>query len=216
MPPSRIVRLRSIVERGLPQDRARPLRGGVVGEPRLHRRERVGLVLACPGGEVAPPPRQQVGVAHLLQHARAEPLVGEQRQPVEDRVLLVRRGVGVGVGLVQRLHGVLEDRLHARPPLLPEALRHAHHRVGGAVAVGEDARVEQVDARRAAPVGEVDEPHLVDERLGYVPEQVFDEVGVGVDDDDRVAVAARRLLAELVHDEVLHERRLAHARTRHV
>ena len=39
---------------------------------------------------------------------------------------------------------------------------------------------------------------------------------MGVDDDDRVAVAARRLLAQLVHDEVQHQRRLAHARARHV
>ena len=125
-------------------------------------------------------------------------------------------GGGVGVGLVQGLHRLLEDRLHARPPLLPEAARHAHDRVGGAVAVAEDARVEQVDAGRAAGVGEVDEPDLSDQRLRDVPEDALHEVGVGVDDDDRVAVAPRRLLLHLVLDEVLHERRLPHARARRV
>ncbi len=201
---------------GLTEDGARPLRGGVVGEPRLHGRERVGAVLAAPAPEVALPPVQQELVAHALQHEGAEAVVGEQAQPVEDRVLLLGGGGGVGVVLVQGLHDLLEDRLHARSPLLPEPLRHAHDRVGGAVAVGEDARVEQVDAGVAALAREVEQAYLPRQGLGDLLEDVGDEVGVGVDDDDRVAIAARRLLAQPVRDEVLHERRLAHARARDV
>ena len=42
------------------------------------------------------------------------------------------------------------------------------------------------------------------------------EVGVGIDDDDGVAVPARRLLRHLVRDDVVHERGLAHAGAGHV
>ena len=54
---------------------------------------------------------------------------------------------------------MLEDRLHARTPLLPQAPCDPHHRVGRAVAVGEHARIEQVDAHRTRIVRQVDQPH---------------------------------------------------------
>ena len=115
------------------------------------------------------------------------------------------------VGLVEGLDGLLEDGLHPRPPLLPQALRHAHHRVGGAVPVGEDAGVQQVDAGGAGLVGQVDQPHPVDERLWDVFEDAGRQVGVGVDDDDGVRVPALGLLPQLVRDEVVHQGGLAHA-----
>ena len=114
------------------------------------------------------------------------------------------------VGLVEGLDGLFEDGLHPRPPLLPEALGDAHHRVGGAVPVGEDAGVQQVDAGGAGLVGQVDEGR------GHVFEDAGREVGVGVDDDDGVRVPARRLLPQLVGDEVVHQRGLAHARPRDI
>ena len=112
---------------------------------------------------------------------------------------------------MKRLDRLFEDGLHPRPPLLPQALGHAHNRVGGAVAVGEDAGVEQVDAGGAGLVGQVDEAHPAGEGLGDVFEDSGHEVGVGIDDDDGVAVPARRLLRHLVRDDVVHERGLAHA-----
>ena len=108
----------------LSEDGARHLRGGVVGEARLHGSERLGAVLAPPAAEVPRPPLQQVGVRNLLQDLLAELPVREQAQPVEDGVLLVRSGGRVGVGLVQGLDRLLEDGLHARSPLLPQPLRH--------------------------------------------------------------------------------------------
>ena len=201
---------------GLPEDGARHLRGGVVGETRLHGRERLGAVFPPPAPEVPRPPLQQVGIGDLLQDLLAELLVREQAQPVEDGVLLVRGGGRVGVGLVQGLHRLLEDGLHARTPLLPQPPGHAHDRVGGAVAVAEDAGVEEVDAGEALLRAEVHEPYLVDEGFWDVPEEIGHEVGVGVDDDDGVAVAPRRLLPQLVGDDVVHEGGLAHARAGHV
>ena len=115
------------------------------------------------------------------------------------------------VGLVEALDDVFEDGLHARPPLVPQPSCDAHHRVGGAVAVGEDAGVEQVDADRAGLVGEVDEAHPVDKGPGDVFEETADEVGVGVDDDDGVGVPPLGLLAHLVGNDVVHEGGLAHA-----
>ena len=55
-------------------------------------------------------------------------------------------GVYLLVGFVEGLDGLLKDGLHPGTPLLPQAPRHAHHRVCGAVAVGEHPRVEEVDA----------------------------------------------------------------------
>ena len=72
--------------------------------------------------------------------------VAEQLQPVQDGVLVAGVGGRVGVGLVQGLDGVLRDGLHPWSPLLPQAPGDAYHRVGGAVAVGEDAGVQQVDS----------------------------------------------------------------------
>ena len=115
------------------------------------------------------------------------------------------------VGLVEGLDGLFEDGLHPRPPLLPEPFCHPDHRVGGAVPVGEDAGVQQVDAGGAGLVRQVDELHAVDEGLGDVFEDACDQVGVGVYDDDGVGVPARRLLLQLVRDEVVHEGGLAHA-----
>ena len=129
--------------------------------------------------------------------------------PSEDGVLLLR--LHLLVGLVEGLDGLFEDRLHPRPPLLPEALRHAHHRVGGAVPVGEDAGVQQVDAGGAGLVRQVDEAHAVDERLRDVFEDAGHQVGVGVYDHDGVRVPALGLLPQLVGNEVVHEGGLAHA-----
>ena len=201
---------------GLAQDGPRPFRGGVVGEPRLHGRDRVGLVLAPPAPEVPRPPVEQVAVGDALEHVAAEALVGEQAQAVENGVLVVGGDGWMGVRLVQGLGRVLEDGLHARSPLIPEPPRHADDRVGGPVAVAEDAGVEEVDAGEALLRGEVHEPHLVGERRRHVPEDLSDEVGVGIDDDDGVPVAPRGLLAHLVGDEVAHEGGFAHARAGHV
>ena len=135
---------------------------------------------------------------------------GQQLQPVEDGVLGL--GLHLLVSLVEGLDGLFEDRLHPRPPLLPEALGDAHHRVGGAVPVREDAGVQQVDAGGAGLVRHVDEAHAVYERLRDVFEDAGHEVGVGVDDDDGVRVPALGLLPQLVGDEVVHQRGLAHVR----
>ena len=193
----------------LAQDSPRPLGGCVVGEARLHRGKGLGLVLGVPPAEVPGPPLQQVGVGDLLQHVLAEVVVREELQPVEDGGLPLR--LHLLVGLVEGLDGLFEDGLHPRPPLLPQALRHAHHRVGGAVPVGEDAGVQQVDAGGAGLVRQVDESHPVDEGLGDVFEDAGHQVGVGVDDDDGVRVPALGLLPHLVDDEVVHEGGLAHA-----
>ena len=162
-----------------------------------------------PPAEVPGPPLEQVGVGDLLQHVLAEGLVGQQLQPVEDGVLGLR--LHLLVGLVEGLDGLLQDGLHPRPPLLPEALRHAHHRVGGAVPVGEDAGVQQVDAGGAGLVRQVDEAHPVDERLRDVFEDAGHQVGVGVYDHDGVRVPALGLLPHLVRDKMVHEGGLAHA-----
>ena len=63
--------------------------------------------------------------------------------------------------------------LHPRPPLLPHPVGHPHHRVGGAVPVGEHLRVQQIDARRTFVVAQVDEPHPVDDALGDVLQEGF-------------------------------------------
>ena len=128
----------------LAQDGPRPLGGCVVGEAGLDGCEGLGLVLGVPPAEVPGPPLQQVGIGDLLEHVLAEGLVGQQLQPVEDGVLLL--GLHLLVGLVEGLDGLLQDGLHPRPPLLPEPFCHPDHRVGGAVPVGEDAGVQQVDA----------------------------------------------------------------------
>ena len=67
-----------------------------------------------------------------LESAFAEP------QPVQDGALPVLTGVGVAVVLVEALDGVFQDGLHPGPSLVPQSLRHPHHRVGGAVPVGKD------------------------------------------------------------------------------
>ena len=100
---------------------------------------------------------------------------------------------------------LFEDRLHPRPPLVPQAPGDAHHGVGGAVAVREDAGVEQVDAGRAPLVGQVYETHRVGQLIRHVFEDALHEVGVGVHDHDGVAVPARRLLRHLVPDDMVHE-----------
>ena len=193
----------------LAQDGPRPLRRCVVGQAGLHGGQGLGAVLAVPAAEVPGPPLKQVGVGDLLQHGVAEGVVGQQPQPVEDGVLLLR--LHLLVGLVEGLDGLFEDGLHPRPPLLPEALGNAHHRVGGAVPVGEDAGVQQVDAGGAGLVGQVYELHAVYQRLGDVFEDAGHQVCVGVYDDDGVRVPARRLLPHLVRDEVVHQGGLAHA-----
>ena len=193
----------------LPQDGPCPLGRCVVGEAGLDRGQGVGLVVAAPAGEGAGPPFEQVGVGDLLEHVLAKRLVGQELEAVEDGVLLLR--LHLLVGLVEGLDRLFEDGLHPRPPLLPEALRHAHNRVGGAVAVGEDAGVQQVDAGGAGLVGQVYEAHPVRKGLGDVFEDSGHEVGVGIDDDDGVSVPARRLLRHLVRDDVVHEGGLAHA-----
>ena len=102
--------------------------------------------------------------------------------------------VRVLVGLVEGLDGLFEDRLHPWPPLVPEAPCDAHHRVCCAIPVGEDAGVEQVDARRAPLIGEVDQPHPVGYLLRDLLQESAHQVGVGVDHDDGVSVPARCLL----------------------
>ena len=56
-----------------------------------------------------------------------------------------------------------------------------------------------------------DEANGVGNLRGNVPEQSLNQVCVGIDDDDGVAVPARRLLIHLVSHEVVHEGGLAHA-----
>ena len=182
----------------LSQDGPRPLGGCVVGEAGLDGSQRLGPVLAVPGRKVPGPPFEEVGVGDLLQDGVAVLVDGQELEAVEDGVLVVLVCGGVLVGLVEGLDGLFEDGLHPRPPLLPEALGHAHHRVGGAVAVGEYPRVEEVDAGGEGLVGQVDEAHPVGDLVGDVLHQPLHQVGVGVDDDDGVLVPARRLLAHLV------------------
>ena len=170
----------------LAQDGPRPLGGCVVGQPGLDGGEGLGLVLAVPAAEVPGPPFEEVGVGDLRQHGVAVRVVGQQAQPVQDGVLLVLVRLGVLVGLVEGLDGLFEDGLHPRPPLLPQALCHADHRVGGAVAVCEDAGVEEVDAGGAGGVRQVYDAHPVREGVGDVFEDAVNEVGVGVYDDDGV------------------------------
>ena len=73
-----------------------------------------------------------------------------------------------------------------------------HHRVGGAVPVGEDAGVQQVDAGGAGLVGQVYQAHPVNQGVGDLLQQAGHQVGVGVYDDDGVVVAALGLLPHLV------------------
>ena len=194
----------------LAEDGPCPLGGGVVVEPRLHRSQRLGPVLVGPVLEVPGPPLRQVGVAHICQYSVLEALVvGEELEAVQDGVLLV--GVHPLVGLVEGLDGELQNGLHPRPPLVPQAPAHPNHRVGGPVPVGEDAGVQQVDARGAPLVGKVDEANGVGNLRGNVPEQSLNQVCVGIDDDDGVGVPARRLLIHLVSHDVVHEGGLAHA-----
>ena len=167
-----------------------------------------------PRGKIPFPPLDEIRIVQLRQQPVAERVVRQELQPVEDGVLLVF--VHRLVGLVEGLYGLLDDRLHPRPPLVPESSRHAHHRVCGAVAVFEDAGVEQVDAGSAVVVCKVDETDAVHEGTGDLFQQAGHEVGMGVYDDDGVAVPARRLLPQLVRDDVAHERGLAHAGARHV
>jgi len=88
--------------------------------------------------------------------------------------------------------------------------------VGGPVAVGEHACVEQVDSNRATLVGQVDQADLGDQLLGHLLEDVCDQVGVRIDHDHGVPVATGSLLLELVLDQVAHQGRLAHPRAGHV
>ena len=164
--------------------------------------------------EVPRPPLHQVGVVDFPQDLGPELAVGQWLQSVQDGVLLPV--VLPLVGLVEGLDRVLQDGLHPRPPLLPQPLGDAHHRVVGAVPVGEDAGVQQVDAGSAGFVGQVDELHPVHQGLGHLGQDALHQVGVGVYDDDGVAVPARRLLPELVGDYVLHQGGLAHAGPGHV
>ena len=161
----------------LAQDGPGPLRGCVVGQSGLDGGQGLGAVLAVPAPEVPGPPLKEIGVGDLLQHGVAEGVVGQQPQPVQDGVLPLR--LHLLVGLVEGLYRLFEDGLHPRPPLLPESLGDAHHRVGGAVAVGEDAGVQQVDAGGAGLVGQVYEADAVHERLGDVLQQSRHEVCVG-------------------------------------
>ena len=100
--------------------------------------------------------------------------------------------------------------------MLPHSLRHPHHRVGGAVPVGEYFHVHQVDPRRLRIVSQVDEVDPVDDLLWDLLQQVVDQVGVGVDDYNGVVVPPRCLLPHLVQDDVLHQRGFAHAGAGHV
>ena len=192
------------------EDGARPHGGRVVDEAGLDGCEGVRAVFVPPPRELPPPPLPQVGVGHPGEDALAEEIVCDEGEPVDDGELLVGRRSGVRIRLVEGLDGLLEDGLHARPPLLPEPPRDPHHRVGRAIAVGEDAGVQQVDAHRAPRVGEVDEADVGDEGFGHVLQQGVDEVGVGVDDDDGVAVASCGLLPQPVGHDVVHEGGLAH------
>ena len=99
---------------------------------------------------------------------------------------------------------MFQDGLHPRPPLLPQAPGHPHHRVGGAVPIGEYPGVQQVDARHSPRVGQVDEPHLAGDLLRHLLQESGHQVGVGVHHDG-VAVPPRRLLPELVGDGVVHQ-----------
>ena len=100
--------------------------------------------------------------------------------------------------------------------MLPHSLHHPHHRVGGAVPVGEYFHVHQVDPRRLRIVSPVDEVDPVDDLLWDLLQQVVDQVGVGVDDYNGVVVPPRCLLPHLVQDDVLHQRGFAHAGAGHV
>ena len=117
---------------------------------------------------------------------------------------------------MQGLDRLLQDGLHPGTPLLPQAPCHPHHRVGGAVPIGEDAGVQQVDAGGTGLVGQVDEAHLVHQGLGDLFQDSGHQVGVGVHDHDGVGVPSRRLLLELVGDDVVHQGGLAHAGAGHV
>ena len=150
----------------------------------------------------------------LPQHGAPELHVGNQLQPVQDGVLPVL--VHALVGLVDGLDGVIQDGLHPGTPLLPQPPGDPDHGIGGAVAVGEDAGVQQVDAGRSPVVGQVDEPHPAGDGLRHLLQQARHQVGVGVHHDDGVVVPARRLLPELVGHDVLHQRGLAHAGAGHV
>ena len=121
-------------------------------------------------------------------------------------MLAVPVGLGVLVGLVEGLDRLFQDGLHPGSPLLPQAPGHPHHRVGGAVAVGEDAGVQQVDARRPLLVGQVYQSYFVHQGLGDLPEQAAHQVGVGVDYHDGVRVPSCRLLPHLVDGDVVHQR----------
>ena len=189
----------------------RPLGRCVVGEAGLHGGERLGLVLVTPLAEVPGPPLEEVGVGDLLQDAFSEGVEREEGQRVQDGVLPVLVRLGVLVCLMEGLYGLFEDRLHSRPPLVPQPSRHPDHGVGGAVAVGEDAGVEQVDAGSAPVVRKVDETHPAGYLFGDVLQQAAHEVCVGVDDDDGVSVPALGLLAHLVRHQVVHEGGLAHS-----
>ena len=203
-----------MVGAALAQDGPRPFGRCVIGQPGLHRRQRLGPVLVMPPAEVPGPPLQQVGVGDPLQRVLAEVFVGQQLQPVQDGVLLP--GLHLLVGLVQGLDRLFQDGLHPGTPLLPQAPGHPDHRVGGAVPIGEDAGVQQVDAGRAGRVGQIYEPNLVHQGLGDVFQDSGHQVGVGVHHHDGVAVAASGLLPQLVADYVVHQGGLAHAGAGHV
>ena len=79
-----------------------------------------------------------------------------------------------------------------------------------------DGDVQQVDAGRAPLVGQVNEPHLVDEAFGDLLQEARHQVGVRVHHDDGVGVPPRRLLPQLVGYDVVHQGGLAHAGAGHV
>ena len=99
-------------EAGLPEDGARPLRGGVVGAARLHRRERLGAVLAAPAPEVPRPPVQHGGrrdralAAQSLRPALRNAAGGARRCALE--------GFAAAAGDLPPDAARLARRLHAR------------------------------------------------------------------------------------------------------
>ena len=188
----------------------------VVVQAGLHRGQGVGPSIPGPAPGVLFPPGKYVGVVHPLEHLPTELQVRQQPLPVQDGERLVVFRVGVAVVLVKGLNDVLQDGLHPGAPVLPHSLRHPHHRVGGAVPVGKDPRVQQVDPRRLRIVSQVDEVDPVDDLLWDLLQQVVDQVGVGVDDYNGVVVPPRCLLPHLVQDDVLHQRGFAHAGAGHV
>ncbi len=113
-------RRRSMVERAgpgwpLPAWRRRSRRGGSAPGPG----PRPGTP-RCQFGR-SPGPTTPAGRGRRPSPAPvAELVVGQQPQPVQDGVLLVG-GVRVLVGLVEGLDRLLQDGLHPRPPLLPQA-----------------------------------------------------------------------------------------------